>query len=195
MGERHRKASSLYSVGCAQTICTHFQMVTDFCLRVFDALFIYLHIFVLCYHIYSTLLQLVSPSTFNTLSTQPRTTTTTTRRVQEGSDEQGEGSRHVSSPQVCYFPLLFLCTPATTPTLAPYDDNDRRPSSTTHGNPNDESSMMTTQQNSHHDVNAGTIPLHHSTTPLNDNGHVKAQDEQREGRVRPNTCRTTCLGL
>jgi hypothetical protein len=92
-------------------------------------------------------------------STRPRTTMTTTRRVQEGSDEQQEGSRRVSSLRVCYFSLLFMCTPATTPTLAPYDDNDHRPWPTTHGNPNDGHNSV----KSHQDVDAGTIPPHHTT--------------------------------
>ena len=45
-----QKASSLYSVGCAQTICTYLQMVMHFCLCIFDAfrqfclcIYIYLH--------------------------------------------------------------------------------------------------------------------------------------------------------
>ena len=53
--ERERqKRSLLYSVGCAQTICTYLQWSCTFCLRVFDAPFTYLHIFV-CHHIYKYL--------------------------------------------------------------------------------------------------------------------------------------------
>jgi hypothetical protein len=84
MRERRIKASSLYSVGCAQTICTYLQWSRTF-VYAFSTrrLYIYIYLYVIIYIVPYNIINLFDPqpSTPYQHNREPWLTTTTTTMV------------------------------------------------------------------------------------------------------------------